>query len=106
MKAVLDSRLMRSGELLCLGLPAQDMMDSLVPVLQGSRLLLQGEWGESLAAAQPRGSGPCCRSEPSKAGFLWLPGYTWMVRADQPHPAARVCLKVCVEVSWGWHKGG
>lgn len=22
------------------------------------------------------------------------------------HPAARVCLKVCAEVSWGWQKGG
>lgn len=28
------------------------------------------------------------------------------MRADQVHPAARVCLKVCALVSWGWQKGG
>lgn len=39
---------------------------------------------------------------PASFGGLDLPG---IVRADQVHPAARVCLKVCAEVSWGWQKG-
>lgn len=39
LKETPDSRLMRSGELFCLGLPTQDMMDSMV--LQDSRLPLQ-----------------------------------------------------------------
>lgn len=42
LKKTPDSRLMRSGEMLCLGLPTQDMMDPMV--LQDSRLLpLQGK---------------------------------------------------------------
>lgn len=41
LKETPDSRLMRSGELLCLGLPAQDMMDPMV--LRDSRLPLQGK---------------------------------------------------------------
>lgn len=57
-----DSRVMRSGELLCLGLPTQDMRDSMF--LQDSHSCccrVSGVRG-SPAAKQSCGSGPGCRS--------------------------------------------
>lgn len=73
-----------------------------------SMVLQQGKWSEGQTAqrfnspvgvAQAAGHDP---AGPASFGSLDLPG---IVRADQVYPAARVCLKVCAEVSWGWQKG-
>lgn len=52
-----------------------------------------------VGVAQAAGHNP---AGPASFGGLDLTG---IVIADQVYPAARVCLKVYAEVSWGWQKG-